>query len=298
MAFGDRLRRFFGLKPALDEDFFDDLTDILVEGDFGAALAFETVDELRRRCGKEKPADGAAARLLLAEMLAGTLAAARRDGGAVSGTGGGIRVILLLGVNGVGKTTTAAKLAALLQKSGKTMLAAADTFRAAAIDQLKIHGERLGIRVIAHKQGGDPAAVVYDALEAAQAGGYSSLVIDTAGRMHTKTALVEELKKIDRVVRSKYDGRGESAPPRTERWLVLDATTGGNALVQAETFDEAVRLDGAVLTKTDSSAKGGVVFSLAGRLRLPVLYICDGEKYENIRPFDADEYVREFLGQV
>ena len=299
MAFGDKLKRFFGLKPALDDDFFDDLADILVEGDFGAALAFETVDELRRLCGKNKCVDGAAARLILAEMLAGTLKKARRGDESDTKAEKKLRVILLLGVNGVGKTTTAAKLAAMLQKTGKTLLAAADTFRAAAIEQLKIHGDRLGVRVVAHKQGGDPAAVVYDALEAAMAGGYSSLVVDTAGRMHTKTALVEELKKIDRVVQAKYDGQLPAgrfdALPEMRRWLVLDATTGSNAFVQAETFNEAVKLDGVILTKMDSTAKGGVVFCLADRLALPVLYVCNGEKYENIAPFNADEYVREFL---
>ena len=320
MSFGEKLKRFFGLKSALDDDFFDDLADVLVEGDFGAALAFETVDELRRRCVKSKCGDGAAARRLLTELLAETLKKADRGDSADKNTKKNLRVILLLGVNGVGKTTTAAKLAAMLQKNGKTLLAAADTFRAAAIDQLKIHGQRLGIRVVAHKQGGDPAAVVYDALEAALAGGYSNLVVDTAGRMHTKTALVEELKKIDRVIQAKHsvedpqipvttvgvsDQGGDSRPKtpmaslrlatKTERWLVLDATTGSNAFVQAETFNEAVKLDGVILTKMDSTAKGGVVFCLADRLALPVLYVCDGEKYENIAPFNADEYVRDFL---
>ncbi|MDR2795474.1 MAG: signal recognition particle-docking protein FtsY [Spirochaetaceae bacterium] len=296
MAFGDKLKRFLGLKPAADDAFFDELADILVEGDFGAALAFETVDELRRRCGNKSPGAGGEARRVLSEMLAETLKKARRFDENNIRTEKNLRVILLLGVNGAGKTTTAAKLACLLQKNGRTLLAAADTFRAAAIDQLKIHGERLGIRVVAHQHGGDPAAVVYDALEAALAGGYTSLIIDTAGRMHTKTALVEELKKIDRVVQTKQQGQIGAALARTERLLVLDATTGSNAFVQAETFDGAVKLDGVVLTKTDSSAKGGVVFQLADRLRLPVLYVCDGEKYENIRPFEADEYVREFLG--
>jgi fused signal recognition particle receptor len=299
VGFGDKLKRFFGLKPALDDDFFDDLADILVEGDFGATLAFETVDELRRRCWKNRCGDMAAVRLLLMEMLAETLKKARHYDESDIKTEKSFRVILLLGVNGVGKTTTAAKLAAMLQKNGKTLLAAADTFRAAAIDQLKIHGERLGVRVVAHKQGGDPAAVVYDALEAALTGGYSSLIVDTAGRMHTKTALVEELKKIDRVVRAKYGEQpsagGFHALPEMRRLLVLDATTGSNAFVQAETFNEAVKLDGVILTKMDSTAKGGVVFQLADRLALPVLYVCDGEKYENIAPFNADEYVREFL---
>jgi fused signal recognition particle receptor len=185
-------------------------------------------------------------------------------------------------------------LAFFSQKNGKVILAAADTFRAAAIDQLKIHGERLGIRVVHHNQGGDPAAVIYDALEAAIAGGYRTLIADTAGRMHTKSALVEELKKIDRVIQSKT-----AAPLRvkTSRYLVIDSTTGGNAFVQAETFHNAVKLDGVILTKVDSGAKGGVLFPLASKLKLPAIFICNGEKYENFAPFNAENYVRGFLGE-
>jgi fused signal recognition particle receptor len=197
-------------------------------------------------------------------------------------------------VNGVGKTTTAAKLAALYQSAGtKPVLAAADTFRAAAIDQLKIHGERLGLRVIAHQQGGDPAAVVYDAIEAA---GKTGLVIaDTAGRMHTKSALVEELRKIDRVVESKSSAL-QAAGSRYVKYLTLDATTGRNASAQAEIFCEAVAPEAAILTKYDSTAKGGVVFSLASTLRLPVAYLCTGEKYGDIRVFDPHTFAEEFVG--
>ncbi|MDR0589261.1 MAG: signal recognition particle-docking protein FtsY, partial [Spirochaetaceae bacterium] len=190
------------------------------------------------------------------------------------------------------KTTTAAKLAyrVLSLNRGRPILAAADTFRAAAVDQLKIHGERIGSRVIAHKTGGDPAAVVYDAVEAAQAGGGEVIIADTAGRMHTKTALVEELKKIDRVVESKAAGGFYV------KWLVLDATTGRNALAQAEIFHGAVALDGIILTKYDSGAKGGVVYSLAAELHLPVIFICTGEKYGDLHFFDPREYTRNFVG--
>jgi fused signal recognition particle receptor len=202
-----------------------------------------------------------------------------------------LTVILMLGVNGVGKTTSAAKLAAMYKNSGaKVILAAADTFRAAAVDQLIIHGERLGVRVVAHKQGGDPAAVIYDAIETAKAGNGDVIIADTAGRMHTKTALVEELKKIDRVVESRANNANYY------KWLVLDSTTGRNALAQAEIFHDAVKLDGVILTKYDSSARGGIVFSLSETLKLPVLYVCDGEKYEDIKPFNPHNYTREFLG--
>ncbi|MDR2048276.1 MAG: signal recognition particle-docking protein FtsY [Treponema sp.] len=201
-------------------------------------------------------------------------------------------MILLLGVNGVGKTTTAAKLAHFYRSRGRRpILAAADTFRAAAIDQIKIHGDRLKIRVVAHQHGGDPAAVVYDAVEAALSGGGDLVVTDTAGRMHTKAALVEELKKIDRVLETKL-GAGETR----RKWLVLDATTGRNAVAQAEIFHDAVKLDGVILTKYDSSAKGGAVFSLASELSLPVVFICDGESYDAIRPFDPRRFSREFAG--
>ena len=296
-GFRERLKNFFGRRDPVKEEFFEDLSDLLVEGDFGAAESYRTVEKLRERCRKEKAVDPEEVRRVLAAILEDTLT--RGDSGGAGPSrpeafleGGGIAVILLLGVNGVGKTTTAAKLASLYRgrNNRKPILAAADTFRAAAIDQLKIHGERLGVRVVAHKQGGDPAAVVYDALEAALAGAGDLIIADTAGRMHTKAALVEELKKIDRVVESKAAGG------RYIKWLVLDATTGRNALAQAEIFHEAVKLDGVILTKFDSTARGGVVFSLAEVLKLPPRYICDGEKYEDIRPFDPSSYAGEFVG--
>jgi fused signal recognition particle receptor len=202
-------------------------------------------------------------------------------------------VILLLGVNGVGKTTAAAKLCAYYA-AYRPVLAAADTFRAGAIDQLKRHGERLGARVVAHKSGGDPAAVVFDAIKAAVADGSRLVIADTAGRMHTKKALVEELKKIDRVIQTADNSKGEIV---CLKYLVLDATTGRNAVAQAEIFHEAVKLDGVILSKTDSTAKGGVVFSLAGKFALPAVFLCNGEQYENMSVFDAERFVANFLGE-
>ncbi|WP_010260962.1 signal recognition particle-docking protein FtsY [Treponema primitia] len=285
-SFADRLKNFFGRGKQVSEELFEDLADLLVEGDFGAAEAFKTVDALRLICKKEGISDPTQARMALASLLERSLCISP------VGAQNSLVVILLLGVNGVGKTTTAAKLAERYRSldKKKPILAAADTFRAAAVDQLKIHGERLGVRVVAHKQGGDPAAVVYDALEAALAGGGDMIIADTAGRMHTKTALVEELKKIDRVVESKAPGA------KYIRWLVLDSTTGRNALAQAETFHQAVALDGVILTKFDSSAKGGVVYSLSTELRLPVVFLCNGEQYGDIKPFDPKEYTKEFIG--
>jgi fused signal recognition particle receptor len=305
-GFAGRIRDFFGLNKQLQGECYEDLADLLVEGDFGAAGAFKTVDKLRDRCSRMKISDGEGCRRVLAEILEEELLQARSPGKAAlealfgTGPGGGAigeretgetAVILLLGVNGVGKTTTAAKLAHrfLSLNRGRPLLAAADTFRAAAVDQLKIHGERIGVRVIAHRHGGDPAAVVYDAVEAAQAGAGDIIIADTAGRMHTKTALVEELKKIDRVVESKASGSPYL------KLLVLDATTGRNALAQAEIFHGAVTLDGAILTKYDSGARGGVVYSLAEELGLPVIFLCNGESYGDIHPFDPRRYTRQFI---
>ncbi|MDR0301591.1 MAG: signal recognition particle-docking protein FtsY [Treponema sp.] len=292
MKFGERIKNFFtggfSANSAVSDELFDDLCDVLIEGDFGAEQAYKTVELLKAQCKKEKVQD---VPLKLAEILEDELLKAKPPEPVFS-VSAKITAILVLGVNGVGKTTTAAKLASLFKEeyNKKTILAAADTFRAAAIDQLKIHGQRLDMRVIAHKHGGDPAAVVFDALEAAISGGADVVIADTAGRMHTKSALVEELRKIDRVVEQK------AGSARYLKYLVLDATTGKNAYAQAEVFHSAVALDGVILTKYDSTAKGGVVFSLASGLHLPVVYLCTGEKYGDIEVFDPHKYAREFAG--
>ena len=292
MIFTEKIKSFFGKASAVSEEFFDDLADLLLEGDFGAAEAYQTVEVLKERCKKEKITSPEFLPLKLVELLEEKLGKAKIKEKQVFLREGVPGILLLLGVNGVGKTTSAAKLAALYSGrwGRRPILAAADTFRAAAVDQLKIHGERLGIRVVAHQHGGDPAAVVYDAIEAARAGGGDLIIADTAGRMHTKSALVEELRKIDRIVESRAAGYCYL------KYLVLDATTGRNALVQAEIFNEAVSPNGVILTKYDSTARGGVVFSLASELHLPALYVCTGEKYEDIRVFDPHVYAREFAG--
>jgi fused signal recognition particle receptor len=288
-AFTDRLARFFGVKMAVSAALFEELSDLLVEGDFGPAEAFRLTEALQSVCKKERITESDGVRERLALMLEAILRAPAPLDSPDDFPDTGFLILLLLGVNGVGKTTSAAKLAYRYRNAHKKpLLAAADTFRAAAIDQLKIHGERMGVRVVAHQYGGNPAAVVYDAIEASQGSGV--IIADTAGRMHTKSALVEELKKIDRVVASKAAGA------RYLKYLVLDATTGRNALVQAETFKEAVAIQGVILTKADSSAKGGAVFSLASELRLPVLFICNGERYEDIAVFDPHQYAATFVG--
>jgi fused signal recognition particle receptor len=194
---------------------------------------------------------------------------------------------MVIGVNGVGKTTTIAKAAHRLRREGKTvMLVAADTFRAAAVEQLVIWGDRVGAEVIKQATGADPSAVVFDALTAALSRGVDAVFIDTAGRLHTQTNLMEELKKIQRVIGRKLKG----APH--EIWLVVDATTGQNAISQAEMFDEAMGVTGIILTKLDGTAKGGIVVGISERLNLPIKYIGIGEKVDDLRPFDAEEFVR------
>ena len=280
MSFASRIKSFFKLKSVVSEETFEELTDMLVEGDFGAKDAYSISESLRVRCKKEHISDGEQAKLILFELLESILlppADLRAD------------IILLLGVNGVGKTTTAAKLAARrLNEGGRPVIAAADTFRAAAIEQLKIHGERLGVRVVAHKHGSDPASVIFDAIAVKHSGGADLIIADTAGRMHTKAALVEELKKIDRVVSLK------SSDACYRKWLVLDVTTGRNALVQAQTFNDAVSIDAVILTKYDSSARGGIAFSLASELKLPIAFVCTGEHYDDIKVFDPKTYVHQF----
>jgi len=289
-SFADRFKSFFGGNKNLSEEVFDELADLLVEGDFGAQGAYKLARSLKELCRKQNIGSPLDARKLLADLLLEILLKAESKKTGLEKDK--LALVLLLGVNGVGKTTTAAKLADRFRtlEKRRPILAAADTFRAAAIDQLKIHGERLSLRVVAHQHGGDPAAVIYDALEAAQAGGGDLIIADTAGRMHTKSALVEELKKIDRVVESRASGCDYF------KYLVLDATTGRNALAQAEIFKEAVSPDGVILTKYDSSARGGTVFSLAEELGLPVIFLCTGEKYGDISPFDPRRYAEEFIG--
>lgn len=287
MRFSDKLRALFGLAVMRDED-WDDVADLLVEGDLGPSFADMAVTELKQRCAKLGIRDGLLARKELKKVLLPWAQAAQ-----VVLEKNGLNVVMLLGVNGVGKTTTVAKLARYWLANGsarQVVLAAGDTFRAAAIDQLQHHGQRIGLRVVAHEQGSDPGAVLYDALSAATASGADLVIADTAGRMHTKQNLIKELEKMDKIVAAK------TAQGRLIRLLVVDSTTGQNAVRQAEVFADAVKLDGIVLTKYDSSARGGIALSLMKLLKLPTAFVCDGESYENIKPFDPSAYLDEFLG--
>jgi fused signal recognition particle receptor len=285
LSFADKLRGLFGGKK-IDEDFFDDLTDALVEGDIGAKTAFQLAEDLQKTCREKHVSDEADIKAELKNMLLGFAKSVE-----LAPEKGKTTIYMLLGVNGVGKTTTAAKLARYFTNHGSpVIMAAADTFRAAAEEQLEMHGERLGIRVVSHQHGSDPSAVVFDAADAARAKGGALVLADTAGRLHNKENLLRELQKIDRIAAQKADAGCY------KKLLVIDATTGQNAVRQAEVFHEAVGLDAVVLTKYDSTAKGGVAFSVGKEFGIPVAFVCTGEGYDDIRPFDADSYTDEFLG--
>ena len=285
-SFGEKLKSLFSKGSSINDDFFEELTDMLVEGDIGAKTAFEVVDELESVCSKEKirEQDG------IVEKLKELLLQDVRSVSLVP-EAGKQNVWMMLGVNGVGKTTSAAKLADYFKNNGveNIVLASADTFRAAAIEQLALHGERLGVRVVSHQHGSDPSAVVFDAADALRAAGPGLVIADTAGRLHNKENLVRELQKIDRTCSLKAD---EGC---YKKILVIDATTGQNALRQAEVFNEAVKIDAIIMTKYDSTAKGGVAVSIGRELGLPVAYVCTGEGYDNIAPFDAQSYINDFL---
>ncbi len=284
MSFADRLKRLFGGKNE-DGEFFDNLTDILIEADVGAKNAVEIVDGLQKKCREEKLSGEEAIVSLLKESFLSCV-----KGVDLVPEPGKVNVYMLLGVNGVGKTTSAAKLAKLYSDRGiKVILSASDTFRAAAVDQISLHGERLGIRVVKHQMGSDPGAVVFDAVDACRAQGGGLVLADTAGRLQNKENLVNELKKIDKIARAKAD---EGC---YKKILVIDATTGQNAVRQAEVFNEAVGLDAIVLAKYDSTAKGGCLITIGRELSIPVAYLCTGETYPDIEPFNAEKYVGEML---
>ena len=280
-----KIGKLFGLYKNKNEDFFEELTDTLIEGDIGAKTAFEITDMLEKKCKEKHLSDEADIKselktLLLSFVKSVDLQPKKED----------TTVYMFLGVNGAGKTTSAAKLARYYTNAGHSVvLAAADTYRAAAIEQLSYHGEKLGVRVVSHQHGADPSAVVFDAASAVSAKGGGLVIADTAGRLHNKENLVRELQKIDRVAAQK------ASEGAYKKLIVLDATTGQNAMRQAEVFHEAVGVDAAVLTKYDSTAKGGIAVSLGRELGIPVAFVCTGEKYEDIELFSPEKYVDEFL---
>ena len=269
-------------RKTIDENLYEELEETLIQADVGVDTAVELMENLRR----EVKARGVREPEQLTDLLKELIQDLLGQETAPLNTGGPPTVVLVVGVNGVGKTTTIGKLAHYCKSRGqKVLLAAGDTFRAAAIDQLEIWGQRTGINVIKHREGADPAAVAYDALQAARARGVEVLIIDTAGRLHTKNNLMEELKKVGRVL-----GRELPGAPH-EVLLVLDATTGQNAINQARLFGEATGVTGIVLTKLDGTARGGVIIGIRRALDIPVKFIGIGEGVEDLRPFDAREFV-------
>ena len=284
-SFGEKLKNLFSKK--IDEEFFEELTDNLVEGDIGAKTAFEITDELESICRQKKISEQ---KDILNELKALLLKDIRQINLEPDMTKQ--NVWMVLGVNGVGKTTSVAKLALWFKNRGveNIVLASSDTFRAAAIEQLDTHGQRIGVRVVSHQHGSDPSAVVFDAAEAVKSKGPGLVIADTAGRLHNKENLVRELQKIDRTCSLKAD------QGCYKKIIVIDSTTGQNALRQAEVFNEAVGLDAIIMTKCDSTAKGGVAVSIGRELGIPVAFVCTGEKYENIEPFNAEKYIDDFLG--
>ncbi len=278
-----RIDRLLLGKKEIDADTLEELEEILITADLGVATTVELIRGLEQRLKRDELKDGEALRRALRDDIL-----ARMEPYAVPLKVGGNSpfVILVIGVNGVGKTTTIGKLASRFAGEGKKVLmAAGDTFRAAAADQLSVWGERAGVDLVRHKEGGDPSAVVFDACKAAIARGVDVLIIDTAGRLHTKVNLMEELKKIFRIVGREIPG----APHET--LLVLDAATGQNALSQARLFKDAAAVSGIALTKLDGTAKGGIAVAVCNELKIPLRYIGVGESVEDLREFDPRQFV-------
>ena len=280
----ERIEEAVSFSKEIDRHTLDDLEATLIGADLGTTTTHQVLNNLRERADRKQIKDGAELKRLLKEELLAILNAANTP--PVERPDGVPEVVLVVGVNGTGKTTTIGKLAQTVRSEGKTvLLCAADTFRAAAIEQLEVWGQRTGTEVIRTKAGGDPAAVLYDALEAANARHTDCVIVDTAGRLHTKSNLMAELEKMRRTAQRLIPG----APH--EVLLVIDATTGQNGLQQAKQFTDAAAVTGVVLTKLDGTAKGGVVVAIARELGLPVRYVGVGEKAGDLLPFDPKEYV-------
>jgi len=271
----------------VDEEFFEELEEILLQADVGFETVMELIDELRFEVQRRNIKETDGLYVVICEKLVEIYEKGEEGISELNlQPDGELTVILFVGVNGVGKTTTIGKLAHRLKKQGKTvMLAAGDTFRAGAIEQLQVWGDRVGCEVIKQAEGSDPAAVIYDAINAAKKRGADVLICDTAGRLQNKVNLMKELEKIHRVISREIP----NAPH--EVLLVLDATTGQNALIQAQTFKEATNVTGIVLTKLDGTAKGGIVLAIRNKLNIPVKFVGLGEKVDDLQPFDPERYV-------
>ncbi len=276
-----KVERIFNSFRPIDEELFEELEETLIMSDVGVATSEEICSRLRKGVKERGVADGEGVKELMKEIVADMM-----DGDSSLHISTKPSVILVIGVNGVGKTTTIGKLAANLKAEGKkVLLGAADTFRAAAIEQLQVWADRAGVEMIRQSEGSDPAAVVFDTIAAGKARGAGVIICDTAGRLHNKKNLMDELSKISRVIHR------EAPEADLEVLLVLDATTGQNAVVQARTFREAAGLTGIILTKLDGTAKGGVVIAIKQELQIPIKYIGVGEKLDDLQPFEPREFV-------
>ncbi|MBR6219087.1 MAG: signal recognition particle-docking protein FtsY [Clostridia bacterium] len=284
-AFTGRMDELVENYRDLDDDFFEDLTDILIMADVGVPTAELAVSQLREKCEKENIGNPQKARDALKGILTDILWAEPMRLTSPM-------VLLIIGVNGVGKTTSIGKLASRLKAMGRrVIICAGDTFRAAAADQLTVWAERADVPIIKHQEGADPAAVVFDGIQAAKGRHADVLLVDTAGRLHNKAHLMEELKKISRVVEREFPQAALGA------LLVIDATTGQNGMAQAKVFSEVANLEGIILTKLDGTAKGGIAIAIRNELGLPVRYIGLGEQLDDMQPFDAKEFVNAIFGE-
>ena len=282
------ISNLFSDEPISDA-FWEDLEELLILGDVGIDLTETLIKRLKQRAIDERISRTSELRAVFSNLLIDQLREVKGMGDPLD-VSQKPAIILMIGVNGSGKTTTAGKLAAQLKKEGKkVLLAAADTFRAAAIEQLKAWGERTDVRVIAQSQDSDPAAVVFDAIMAAKAGNYDVIIADTAGRLHTKSNLMEELAKVYRIVKR------EIPEGPAEALIVLDAVTGQNGFMQAETFSKVMPVTGVVLTKFDNTSKGGIILAIAEKLRMPIRYVGLGEKVDDLQLFDPKTFIETLL---
>ncbi|MFE6167170.1 signal recognition particle-docking protein FtsY [Viridibacillus arvi] len=285
-SFTSKVNDLVARYRTVDEDFFEELEDLLLQADVGFETVMELMDKLRFEVQRQNIKDTSGIQSIISEKLVEIYESSDEESIELNIQDGELTVILFVGVNGVGKTTTIGKLAHRLKQEGKSViLAAGDTFRAGAIDQLQVWGDRVGVEVIKQAEGSDPAAVMYDAIRAAKNRGADVLICDTAGRLQNKVNLMNELEKVHRVISREIP----NAPH--EVLLALDATTGQNALVQAQTFKEATNVTGIVLTKLDGTAKGGIVLAIRNKLHIPVKFVGLGEKMDDLQPFDTERYV-------
>lgn len=292
-GFSEKMNNLFARYRKIDEDFFEELEEILIGADVGFDTVMELIDELKMEVKRQNTSEPEAIREIITEKFVEIYAGDDDMSSGLNIQDNELTVILFVGVNGVGKTTTIGKLAHQFKTEGKkVMLAAGDTFRAGAIEQLEVWGERTGVDVIKQAEGSDPAAVMYDAVRAAKSRNADVLLCDTAGRLQNKVNLMNELQKVKRVIEREIP----NAPH--EVLLVVDATTGQNALIQAKTFKEATDVSGIVLTKLDGTAKGGIVLAIRKELGVPVKFVGLGEKMDDLQPFDAEKYAYGLFAQA